>query len=99
MEDQESVYLLLEYCKDGEVYGYLKEKGCLDEDEARSFALQMAQALKYLHDRNIIHRDLKLGNILLAPSSKDYVLVNHHLSVPFLLNNIPCRKFVISGLR
>lgn len=34
--------------------------------------MQLAKALKYLHDNKVLHRDIKLGNLLL---SRDKILV------------------------
>lgn len=49
----------------------IQERGCLPEEDARSIMLRLLDAVRLLHSKNIIHRDLKLGNLLLA--SKDDV--------------------------
>jgi serine/threonine protein kinase len=38
----------------------------ISEMEARYFMLQLIDATRYLHKNNIIHRDLKLGNLFLS---------------------------------
>jgi serine/threonine protein kinase len=43
----------------------LKRRKKLTEPEVRFYLLQLTSALAYLHDAQIIHRDLKLGNIFL----------------------------------
>lgn len=42
-----------------------KRRRAVTEPEARYFFKQITEAVKYLHDNNIIHRDLKLGNLFL----------------------------------
>jgi MAP/microtubule affinity-regulating kinase len=42
------------------------ETGHILENEARIFFLQIADAIQYCHHQKLIHRDLKLENILLA---------------------------------
>ena len=43
----------------------IKNRKYLTEPEVQYFLLQIIDAIKYLHNRRIIHRDLKLGNIFL----------------------------------
>ena len=65
-EDNEYVYLVMELCTNGELYKYLKLKGTLTEPETRGVMLQVIKGLQYLHENGIIHRDLKLSNLLLT---------------------------------
>jgi serine/threonine protein kinase len=43
----------------------LKQRKTLTEPEVRYYLRQMVGGVKYIHNNNIIHRDLKLGNMLL----------------------------------
>ena len=45
---------------------YTKAVGALEEQEASSYFKQIAQGVKYMQDRNILHRDLKLSNIMIT---------------------------------
>ncbi|KAI8639384.1 kinase-like domain-containing protein [Parasitella parasitica] len=66
------VYLIMDYCSMGDLNGYIKHthKGQgLPEDTILHFLDQLASGLKYLHDQNLIHRDIKPKNIFLVPPS------------------------------
>ncbi|KHJ83883.1 hypothetical protein OESDEN_16410 [Oesophagostomum dentatum] len=63
--DPQRVYIILEYADGGELYTRLKKKGKLSEYEAARCVRQLADALKYCHDKGVIHRDIKPENILL----------------------------------
>src|SRR5262249_22934664 len=49
-------------------------KGPISGPEALPFALQIAEAMEYAHDKNVIHRDLKPDNIKLKPDGAVKVL-------------------------
>ena len=53
----------------GELRKYINENGAgegLPEKEARSFFMQLTEAVEYCHNKSMIHRDLKPENILLS---------------------------------
>eukprot|EP00093_Oithona_nana_P004102 04102.XXX_99616_91862_1 [CDS] Oithona nana genome sequencing. len=64
-ENKEKMVLVMEIAAGGELYDYLSERKCLEENEARRVFRQIACAVYYCHKNNICHRDLKLENILL----------------------------------
>ncbi|KAN0114315.1 Protein kinase-like domain containing protein [Russula decolorans] len=58
--------------------------GGLAEIVIRSFLRQLARALKFLRQRNLIHRDIKPQNLLLCPPGNDDLARGHPLGVPLL---------------
>jgi len=55
----------MEYCEGGDLLSYLLRVGGISERKCRLLFLKIAEAVRYLHSRNICHRDIKLENILL----------------------------------
>ncbi|KAG5190757.1 kinase-like domain-containing protein [Tribonema minus] len=65
VEGPKRTHLIMEACSGGNLCTYVKRRRRLEEAEARRLLDQILQAVEYLHVREIIHRDLKLENILL----------------------------------
>lgn len=56
--------MIMEAAMGGEVYQYLKKVDQVSEVIARKIIYQVVQALMYCHSRGVVHRDLKLENVL-----------------------------------
>jgi len=67
-------YFVFEYCGGGDLRTYLREHGRFSELEVQRFMKQIADALRQLYLSNVVHRDLKLQNILLTEKSPEGII-------------------------
>lgn len=65
-EDDDNVYIILENCPRKSLVHILKNRKVLTEPEVRYYMYQLAEGVQYTHSQGVIHRDLKLGNMLLS---------------------------------
>ncbi|KGO72927.1 Kinase-associated KA1 [Penicillium italicum] len=72
-------YMLFEYVNGGQMLDYIISHGKLKEKQARKFARQIASALDYCHRNSIVHRDLKIENILISKTG-DIKIIDFGLS-------------------
>ncbi|KAH0521092.1 Serine/threonine-protein kinase 33 [Microtus ochrogaster] len=70
-ETPKQMYLVMELCEDGELKEVLDVKGHFSENETRLIIQSLASAIAYLHNKDIVHRDLKLENIMVKSSFLD----------------------------
>ena len=59
------VYLVLELVQGGLLFDVCQGLGAMGEDAGRFFAHQLLNAMEYMHSNKVVHRDLKLENILI----------------------------------
>lgn len=64
-QDDEYLYLIMEYLPGGDMMTLLMRKDTLTEDEARFYVGQTVLAIESIHKHNYIHRDIKPDNLLL----------------------------------
>ncbi|KAF8877248.1 hypothetical protein CPB84DRAFT_1852738 [Gymnopilus junonius] len=64
-EDNDNVYMTLELCTSGSLMDMLRRRRRFTEPEARFLMVQLIGACHYMHMHQVIHRDLKLGNLFL----------------------------------
>lgn len=64
-EDEKHIYMIQALCTNNSLREFQKYRGVVVVDECRYFVSQILQGVQYIHENNIIHRDLKLSNILI----------------------------------
>ncbi|XP_014677726.1 PREDICTED: serine/threonine-protein kinase PLK2-like [Priapulus caudatus] len=64
-EDDNNVYIVLENCTRKSLVHVLKHRRTLTEPEVRYYMVHLVYGCRYVHSQKVIHRDLKLGNMLL----------------------------------
>jgi serine kinase len=66
IETSSRIYLVMDMADNGDLLEYIRSKGALSEEKARDFFRQLIDATAYMHERDIVHRDLKCENLLLT---------------------------------
>ena len=64
-QSDSKVYLGLEYASGGELFHHLQRRGTIPIAEVRLYIAELSLAINYLHNLNVIYRDLKPENVLL----------------------------------
>ena len=70
-ETDAHVYLVLEFCSRGDLYGAIRAgTGPLETEHVRQFMLELVDAVAYIHSKGLYHRDIKPENIFLTQSGQ-----------------------------
>lgn len=74
-EDEKGVYIVQEYLSGGEVFFRLMNEKFFNEPEAANIIRPVIDAIRYCHELQICHRDLKLENILYTSKDENRIKV------------------------
>ena len=66
IDTKEDYYIVMEYCKLGELFDYIVKKKKLSEEESANYFYQLINGVEYIHSQGFAHRDLKPENLLLT---------------------------------
>lgn len=90
-EDKEKVYLFFDYLSESNLFAVLSKKGKFEEVQCKAFLRKLLQTLDFLHSQNIVHRDIKLENILITNEEKlEFKLIDFGLA--FISKELQTRK-------
>jgi len=73
-EDDQGLYLVMEYVEGSDLAGLVKREGVLSPGEAAAIGLQAAAGLAYAHASGVVHRDIKPQNLLLSTAGSVKIL-------------------------
>lgn len=81
IDSPKRIHIAMEYAGGGNLCSYVKGKQRLAEPEARKLFLQLLCAVDYMHENCIIHRDIKLENVLFDEEQQNVKLTDFGFSV------------------
>ncbi|XP_075277159.1 serine/threonine-protein kinase Nek5 isoform X2 [Opisthocomus hoazin] len=72
LQEKNKLYIVMEYCDGGDLMKRINmQHGVLfDEDQILSWFVQISLGLKHIHDKKVLHRDVKAQNIFLSNNGK-----------------------------
>jgi tRNA A-37 threonylcarbamoyl transferase component Bud32 len=82
LEENAQVYIVMQYVDGKNLYQIVQENGPLKTEKAVPLFIQACQALTYLHEHKIIHRDIKPQNMMLLRNDEKIKLVDFGIVKP-----------------
>lgn len=79
-ETEKHILFVMELCAGGDLLNYVRKRRRLHENQAKVIFGQLLSAIDHCHQRGILHRDIKLDNILLDAQSGDVKLCDFGVS-------------------
>lgn len=64
-QTKDKLFLVLEYCPGGDLSEYLQIEKHFTEERSKTYICEILLGIEYLHERDIIYRDLKPDNVVL----------------------------------
>ena len=79
-EENNTAYYAMDYVEGGSLHTLVKSGGVLSEADSIKYIREIASALDYIHERKIMHLDVKPSNVMISKSDSHSVLIDFGLS-------------------
>ena len=79
-EENNTAYYIMDYVDGESLSAMVKRRGKLKEDEAVEYIIEVATALSHIHSQQIMHLDVKPGNIMVRKKDGRAILIDFGLS-------------------
>ncbi|KAG8471021.1 hypothetical protein KFE25_009442 [Diacronema lutheri] len=87
------IYMVMELVKGSDLHTVLTKQRCLQEEAARAAFTQLVSAIDHLHANGVLHRDIKLENVLYDQTAQPAVIKVCDLGNSMLVNQPPAGNF------
>ncbi|MCT7995529.1 bifunctional serine/threonine-protein kinase/formylglycine-generating enzyme family protein [Laspinema olomoucense] len=88
--------IVMEYIEGQTLYDIVKTQGFLPEREALKYIKQIANAVHLIHEKGLVHRDVKPNNIILRSNSKNAVLIDFGIARQYI-SGVPLTSYNTDG--
>lgn len=79
LEDNKNIYIIMEYISGLDLFTYLDSKKNVSIESIKIITYKLAKAIKHIHSYGIVHRDIKLDNILICNNVNKSHINNQNL--------------------
>ena len=69
-QEEQKAYLVMSFVEGEDLQAHINRMGVLPEEQVLNWADQLLDALAYIHNQGVIHRDIKPQNVILHPDGK-----------------------------
>ena len=85
-ESKRFIFIVMEYSRGKNLHKMIKEKGIYSEEQTKIIIKQLLEGLNYIHSQNILHRDIKMDNLLLNEDTFELKICDFGISRPVISN-------------
>ena len=97
-ETKKHICIVMEYICAGDLLSYIKKRSKLSEPIAKFIFKQIILAIQFIHNHNIVHRDIKLDNILIDLDNKIKICDFGVSNINFITKRILYIKSIINTI-